>query len=591
VATTTTPTLDRRARSTARRPHPVARNTRARTTTSTRPPGQAGAAATTTTRTPGRLERNTESGLRPGARNTAAAAERSRARALLFALPFAVLTALAAFDGGYYAPSWGWTALAFLWGTAVAILVRRSLDAGRFELAWAAAFAVLTAWIWLSGSWSESPTLTLLDGQRALAYLAGAIFVLLATPRNAAGGFLVAVATAGAIVAAYAVVRYGIGSDGTTLGEPVGYANALAVFAAMAALLALGFALRSTQRPVRLAAATALVPLGAVITLSASRGALLALAAGIAVFVALSERRRVAALGAAALALAGLASLTFFARLPETAPRATSLRADLLTLAGHDRGRYWAAALESFSDHPFLGSGAGTFSRMWLRYRDVNLGVLDAHNLYLEVLSELGPLGLAFLGVALAIPLAAAVRARRAPLVPAAAGAYCTFIVHAGVDWDWEMPVVTLSALLIGGYLVLSARSPRRIVSAAERATVFAVVLGLGAIAFVGLVANSALTAAAVELDEGRPEAAAADARRAERWALWSAEPSRLLAQALLAQGTLRPARTALSRSLRDDPSDVGSWRLLAQYWPQDRRRAYAAVARLDPRGPPPWEP
>ncbi|HEV8686735.1 MAG TPA: O-antigen ligase family protein [Gaiellaceae bacterium] len=507
------------------------------------------------------------------------------------ALPFAVLTALAAFDGGYYAPSWGWTALALVWGTALAVLIRRSVDVGRFEVGWLAAFALLTGWIWLSNVWSESPTLTLLEGQRALAYLAGAVFVVLATPRTAAEGLLGAVATAGAVVAAYAFVRYGIASDESAFGEPVGYSNALAVFAAMAALLALGFALRSRQLSVRVAAAAALVPLGAVITLTASRGAWLALAAGIAVFIALSERRRLAAAAAAALALAGLASLALFARLPETAPRATSLRADLFTLAGHDRGRYWAAALDSLSDHALLGSGAGTFARMWLRYRDANLGVLDAHNLYLEVLSELGPVGLALLLAALAVPLAAAVRSRRAPLVPAAAAAYCTFIVHAGVDWDWEMPVVTLSAVLIGGYLVVSARSAPRTLGAPERAAAFAVALGLGAIAFVGLVANGALTAATVAMDEGRPGDAAADARRADRWALWSAEPSRLLAQALVAQGTLRPARTALSETLRDDPGDVRSWRLLAQYWPQERQRAYAAVARLDPRGPPPWEP
>jgi hypothetical protein len=502
-----------------------------------------------------------------------------------------VLTALAAFDGGYYAPSWGWTALALCWGTAVAILVRRSVDVGRLEVGWVAAFALFTGWIWLSNVWSESPTLTLLDGQRSLAYLAGVVFVVLVTPRRAAEGLLVAVAAAGTVVAAYAVIRYGIASDESQFGEPVGYSNALAVFATMSALVALGFALRPGRLSFRVAAAGALMPLAAAITLAASRGASLALAAGVAVFVALSERRRLVAVAAAALALVGLVSLALLARFPETAPRATSLRADLFTLAGHDRGRYWAAALDSFADHPLLGSGAGTFSRMWLRYRDANLGVLDAHNLYLEVLSELGPVGLALLCLALAIPLVAAVRSRHAPLVPAAAAAYCTFIVHAGVDWDWEMPVVTLSAVLIGGFLVVSMPSVRHTLGSAERTAAFGVALCIAAIAFVGLVANSALTAATVALDDGRPADAASDASRADHWALWSAEPSRLLAQALVARGELRQGRAALAEALREDPGDVRSWRLLAQYWPQKRRGAYAAVARLDPRGPPPWEP
>jgi O-antigen ligase len=502
-----------------------------------------------------------------------------------------VLSALAAFDGGYYAPSWGWTALALVWGTAVAILVRRGLDVSPREVAWVAAFALFTGWIWLSNVWSESPTLTLLDGQRALAYLAGVVFVVLATPRRAAAGLLAAVAAAGTVVTAYAVIRYGVASDESKFGEPVGYSNALAVFAAMSALVALGFALRPGQGSLRVAAVGALVPLAAAITLTASRGASLALAAGVAVFVALSERRGLVTVAAATLALAGLVSVALLARFPETAPRATSLRADLFTLAGHDRGRYWAAALDSFADHPLLGSGAGTFSRMWLRYREANLGVLDAHNLYLEVLSELGPVGLALLGLALGIPLVAAVRSRRAPLVPAAAAAYCTFIVHAAVDWDWEMPVVTLSAVLIGGFLVVSVPSPRHTLGVAERTAAFGVALCIGAIAFVGLVANSALTAATVALDDGRPADAASDASRADRWALWSAEPSRLLAQALVASGELRQGRAALAETLREDPGDVRSWRLLAQYWPQKRRGAYATVARLDPRGPPPWEP
>jgi O-antigen ligase len=514
------------------------------------------------------------------------------ARAPLFAVPFAVVTALAAFDGGYYAPSWGWSALALVWATAVAILVRRRIEIGRLELLWLGGFALLTGLIWLSNLWSESPTLTLLDGQRAVAYLAGALFVVVATPRAAAELLLGAVASSAALVAAYALLRSGATYQDLGSGEPIGYSNALAVFAAMGALLALGFSIGSQRRSTRVAAAAALVPLLTVVTLIASRGGLLALGAGLAVLVALSERRRsVVALSAGVLAVAGTVSVTLLTRVPQVAPQATALRADLFTLAGHDRGRYWAAALESFSDHPFVGSGAGTFSRMWLRYRDVNLGVLDAHNLYLEVLSELGPLGLALLLATLAVPLAAAFRSRHERFVPAAAAAYCAFLVHAGADWDWELPVVTLSAVFVGAYLVLSAPSERRALASPERSAVFALTLALGAIAFVGLVANSALTSATVALDESRPGEAVAEAGRAEVWALWSAEPSRLLARALVAQGDLRAARIALAETLSRDRGDVASWRLLAQGWPQERRRAYAAVARLDPYGPPPWGP
>jgi hypothetical protein len=32
-------------------------------------------------------------------------------------------------------------------------------------------------------------------------------------------------------------------------------------------------------------------------------------------------------------------------------------------------------------------------------------------------------------------------------------------LVHAGVDWDWEMPVVTLAALYCGGAMLVAARA------------------------------------------------------------------------------------------------------------------------------------
>ena len=71
----------------------------------------------------------------------------------------------------------------------------------------------------------------------------------------------------------------------------------------------------------------------------------------------------------------------------------------------------------------------------------------DAHSLYVEALSELGPVGLALVLAIVAIPIATAVRRRGEPLVAVSGAAFAVFAVHAGLDWDWEMPVVTLVAL------------------------------------------------------------------------------------------------------------------------------------------------
>ena len=62
----------------------------------------------------------------------------------------------------------------------------------------------------------------------------------------------------------------------------------------------------------------------------------------------------------------------------------------------------------------------------------------------------------------MAVPLAAAYRHRHVPVVPGAAGAYAAFVVHSGLDWDWEVPAVVLFALTAAGALLIAARRTQR---------------------------------------------------------------------------------------------------------------------------------
>ena len=388
------------------------------------------------------------------------------------------------------------------------------------------------------------------------------------------------------IVALYAVLRYG-STDGTVIAEPIGYSNALGVLAAMGLLLALGFAVDGgAARPAAVAAA---VPLGACVYLTYSRGALIALAVGLVAMATLASgmARRVAV----ASALGGIVALAaLVGRTAATnASLGTTLRGDVLTLAANDRDRYWAAAWRTFLEHPLLGSGAGTFERTWLLHRDVNLGVLDAHSLYLETLAELGPIGLALLGVVCVVPLIAAWKARAHALVPALAGAYVAYLAHAAVDWDWEMPVLTLTAFLLAGVLVAGSSDRSVRMTTWARTTFIGVVSLIGALAFVGLIGNSALTAAVVDLESGSPKSAERESRRARSWSLWSAEPDRLLAAAAAAQGDRPAAREHALAALRRDPGNVRLWRLLWSVSPPDRVAAYRRIATLDPHGPPAW--
>ena len=118
--------------------------------------------------------------------------------------------------------------------------------------------------------------------------------------------------------------------------------------------------------------------------------------------------------------------------------------------------------------------------------------MLDAHSLYVETLAELGPLGLVLLGVTLAVPIIAAVGARNDPLVAGAAAAYVAFLVHAGLDWDWEMPAVTLVGLLCGiGVLVSMRRDANQVrVGARARGGLAVIVLVIAALAVTGSVTS-----------------------------------------------------------------------------------------------------
>ena len=182
--------------------------------------------------------------------------------------------------------------------------------------------------------------------------------------------------------------------------------------------------------------------------LTGSRGGWLAALVGTAVALALGSGRLRLARAVAAVAAVGLAVAL-------SLPAAGSL-VDELAARGGDRPWYWSVAWEEVADAPLTGKGAGTFELAWLERQPVPSQVVDAHSLYLELLAELGLVGLVLLALALAPPLAAAFRGADAA---AAAGGYIAFLVHTGVDWDWELPAVTVAGLACGAALLARERA------------------------------------------------------------------------------------------------------------------------------------
>ncbi len=437
---------------------------------------------------------------------------------LVAAGPFAVLVALAAAQGGYFPAAWRWSALALFALLAVAALLGAYPRLGRLELGTLVAMAALAGWIALSPVWSVDPHASRLELQRALVYVGGLwLALVVAAPRRAervVHGLLLALA----LVVAGSLAQWTLAGGGTLevpgqgilLVGPLGYANALGILAALAALLALGVAAHAAAGRA-CAAAAAVVPVcHAVVLLAASRGAWIALAGGLLFALALERSRGrllVAVLATTPASLVALAAVERWSLFSGTAAARVELvlvlagagglaaccalassglrlrrrgsRAVIAALLGAaalaalggvlvrppsaslgTRGHYWRVALEQYRDHPLLGSGAGTFEGFWLESLPVPEGVRDAHSLYLETLAELGPMGLLLVLVALGLPLVAARSARHARFGPIAAGTYLAFLLHAGIDWDWEMPAVTLAGLLAGAALLASRPRP-----------------------------------------------------------------------------------------------------------------------------------
>src|SRR5205807_8788652 len=99
------------------------------------------------------------------------------------------------------------------------------------------------------------------------------------------------------------------------------------------------------------------------------------------------------------------------------------------------------------------GLGSGGFAVAWLRERKGSESAQDARSLYVETAAELGLVGLAALALLLAgvvLCMRAAWR-RDSALVAGWGAALASWALHAGLDWDWEMPAVTLIALVLSG--------------------------------------------------------------------------------------------------------------------------------------------
>ena len=210
-------------------------------------------------------------------------------------------------------------------------------------------------------AWSLDPTASVLDAERAAALPGDGLGARSVGPAGLesrpSGRSLVALAVlclAGLADAAVEDDPFGAVTDDPgsedRLAEPVGYANGMAVLAAMGTLLAIGLALVA-RRPAPRAACLLLLPLFiATLYLTYSRGAWLALAIGLLALFATriaSLDRRIVVAGCVVILVAVTAAGVAFAR-SFAAPTATPVGVERLrTFSGSSRGDYWRVALRA----------------------------------------------------------------------------------------------------------------------------------------------------------------------------------------------------------------------------------------------------
>jgi O-Antigen ligase len=312
-----------------------------------------------------------------------------------------------------------WNAMGALAALGVLLATRIAADSARTRAMRAAAAAgsvPLAMGLWLSYS------------RGALAALAVGLLALAAIARTRAQ--LVAIGVT--LVAGVPAVIIADGLDGVRALEGSMSARErdglimLAVLIVLAAVAAAAtwWAARLRPRPIAL-------PRWAPVALTAG----LVVVAAAVVLVAARDRGHAAASGASAQRLNSIES---------------------------NRYDYWDVAFEhGFGPHPLKGVGAGGFAVIWLEYRTVPERSKVAHSLYVETLAELGIVGFAFLLVLLVGVGTAAVRAWRIAPARAAgpAGALVVWATHSAVDWDWEMPALTLVAIVLAGMLVATAEA------------------------------------------------------------------------------------------------------------------------------------
>jgi O-antigen ligase len=275
-------------------------------------------------------------------------------------------------------------------------------------------------------------------------------------------------------------------------------------------------------------------------------------------------------------------------------------QAHFLSANGNWRWQFWNSAVDEFRSRPLVGRGAGSFEAWWAQHGIAIGFVANPHSLYFETLGELGIIGLGVLVSAVALGAIASIRGlRRATSREAAAALAAGFVAFAlasGVDWMWELPVVSCIGLALLALALAAAgdRPPTATRPGRRRLALAAtIVFGVAALAVEVDVygADAGLRASRANVARGNLAAAELPAARASRLQPWAATP--YLQLALVAAGTdrLALAQRRMGSALSRQPDDWRLWLIDAQIHTRRgqivaARRSLDRARELNPRSP-----
>jgi O-antigen ligase len=275
-------------------------------------------------------------------------------------------------------------------------------------------------WVLLSLTWAPLPGIAL---EPALRYILNAfLFLIVFTAvrtRTHVIWLVSAFVAASTLSAAYGLVVPPPPGEEDRLAGTIGEPNQLAAVLVAGLVLAMALAVVSHRKPLTRIVLTIAAALCLVTTfLTLSRAGLIALAAAMIAAVIVAGRWRAAAVGFAVVTLSTL--LVFFALVatPDQRGRVTEVG------GGSGRSDIWTVGWRMVQANPVHGIGVGQFQTSAVHYV-IAPGAIQrsdlivdspkvAHNIYLQVLAELGVIGLVPFLLILGFSLRCALRAARA---------------------------------------------------------------------------------------------------------------------------------------------------------------------------------